>query len=97
MENKRKRTNGMEQEPRRGEEELLAAFCKELTLNPERMAVLFQMVFAMTDQRWEELRELTFLYGSCLKADNVFGRQLFTRLVMFLREKEAQAESYHYN
>ena len=87
MENKRKRTDGME----------LAAFCKELTLNPERMAVLFQMVFAMTDERWEELRELTFLYGSCLKADNVFGRQLFTRLVMFLREKEAQAESYHYN
>lgn len=97
MENKRKRTDGMEQESRQGEEELLAAFCKELTLNPERMAVLFQMVFAMTDQRWEELRDLTFLYGSCLKADNVFGRQLFTRLVMFLREKEAQAESYHYN
>ena len=97
MENKRKRTDGMELESRQGEEELLAAFCKELTLNPERMAVLFQMVFAMTDERWEELRELTVLYGSCLKADNVFGRQLFTRLVMFLREKEAQAESYHYN
>mgnify|MGYP004449702767 FL=1 len=97
MENKRKRTDGMELESRQGEEELLAAFCKELTLNPERMAVLFQMVFAMTDERWEELRELTFLYGSCLKADNVFGRQLFTRLVMFLREKEAQTESYHYN
>ena len=97
MENKRKRTDEMELESRQGEEELLAAFCKELTLNPERMAVLFQMVFAMTDERWEELRELTFLYGSCLKADNVFGRQLFTRLVMFLREKEAQTESYHYN
>ena len=41
MENKRKRTDGMEQESRQGEEELLAAFCKELTLNPERMAILF--------------------------------------------------------
>lgn len=72
-------------------QELMEAFSRELMRNPERMAVLFQMVFALTEQRWEELHELTYLYGSGLKPDNLFGRKLFIQLVLFLNEKEMQA------
>ena len=74
--------------------ELLALLNHTAMVNSELMGVLFQMIFAITDERWEELWELTFLYGSGLKEDNVCGRQLFVNLVNFLRNKQRQSGSY---
>ena len=81
------------QEQKEKGQELMEAFSRELTRNPDRMEVLFQIVFALMEQRWEELHELTYRYGSGLKPDNLFGRKLFIQLVLFLNEKEMQAGS----
>lgn len=72
---------------------ILNGLSKAVTLQPERMGILFQIIFAMTDGRWNDVKELAYIYGSCLTETNVLGRQLFVNLIVFLRNKELQMQA----
>lgn len=83
-------------EPIESEDEMqiiLDGLSKAVVLQPERMGILFQIIFAMTDGRWNDVKELAYIYGSCLTETNVIGRQLFVNLMVFLRNKELQLQS----
>ncbi len=72
---------------------LLNGLSKAVMQQPERMGILFQIIFSMIDGRWDDVKELAYIYGSCLTETNVLGRQLFVNLIVFLRNKELQLQS----
>ena len=74
----------------REETELLALLNNTVEFHPERMAVLFQIIFAMTQERWTDLQNLTLTYGTYVKKNDIFERKLFVTLMLYAYEKQLQ-------